>query len=108
MFRTPDSALTKSGLGLAERAAHVALALAFTAGARQLALTAVLITTLATGTMPVGDLERRVGRILLKARFRARHPERGVRLPILDALSLAEDIDTEEEARAAAAVVAGS
>ena len=55
VFRTPDSALTKSGLGLAERAAHVALALAFTAGARQLALTAVLITTLATGTMPVGD-----------------------------------------------------
>ena len=55
VFRTPDSALTKSGLGLAERAAHVALGLAFTAGARQLALTAVLITTLATGTMPVGD-----------------------------------------------------
>lgn len=45
-----------------------------------------------------GELERKIGRIVLRARHRRRHPERGVRLPILDALSLAEDIDTEEEA----------
>ncbi|MEM7285173.1 MAG: glycosyltransferase family 2 protein, partial [Actinomycetota bacterium] len=55
VFRTPDNPLRKRGLGLAERASHVALALAFTTGARQLALTAVLITTLATGAMPIGD-----------------------------------------------------
>ena len=36
-----------------------------------------------------------------------RHPERHVRLPIVEGLSLALDIDTVEEARAAGGDVAG-
>jgi len=39
--------------------------------------------------------------ILVTSRHRRRHPERRVRLPIVEGLSLALDIDTEEEARAA-------
>ncbi len=56
--------------------------------------------------LTIAGLEHRVGRILLKARYRKRHPLHGVRLPVVDALSLAEDIDTEEEARDAGATVA--
>jgi hypothetical protein len=45
-------------------------------------------------------LEDALRRILVTSRHRRRHPERRVRLPIVDGLSLALDIDTEEEARA--------
>ncbi|MFO0982329.1 MAG: hypothetical protein U1E76_11435 [Planctomycetota bacterium] len=58
-----------------------------------------LARELRAGTMLQNDLERAVGAIVVKDRYRARFPERGVRLPVLDALSLAEDVDTEEEAR---------
>jgi hypothetical protein len=53
-----------------------------------------------SGELTQAGLERRIGRILLRARHRRRHPELGVRLPVLDALSLAEDVDTAEEVRA--------
>lgn len=45
------------------------------------------------------ELERTVRRIFCTHRHCRRHPERGVRLPIVDGLSLALDVDTEEEAR---------
>ncbi len=47
------------------------------------------------------ELEDAARRILVNHRHRRRHPQRRVLLPIVDALSLALDIDTEEEARAA-------
>lgn len=50
--------------------------------------------------MPIRDLERACERVLIKWRYRRRQPERGVRLPLVDAITLAEDIDTEEEAKA--------
>lgn len=53
---------------------------------------------LRAGGISRGDLEREIGRVLLKTRHRAAHPERGARFPITDAISLAEDIDTHEEA----------
>ena len=37
---------------------------------------------------------------VIKARHLSTHPERGIRLPVVDVLSLAEDVDTEEEAAA--------
>ena len=42
--------------------------------------------------------------IFIKTRHRKKHPNRGVSMPQMHALSLAEDIDTEEEARARGAV----
>src|SRR5262245_11687692 len=55
------------------------------------------------GTVTRQRLERALGQIFVTARHRKRHPQRGVRLPIVEGLSLALDIDTEEEARAAGA-----
>lgn len=55
---------------------------------------------LRAGTLTRERLETYAGRVVLRARHRWRHPELGVRLPVVDALSLAEDADTEEEARA--------
>lgn len=46
-------------------------------------------------------LEDALRRIFVNYRHQKQHPERRVVLPIVDALSLALDIDTEEEARAA-------
>ena len=46
-------------------------------------------------------LEYASRKIFVNSRHRRRHPDRRVVLPIVDALSLAMDIDTEEEARAA-------
>jgi hypothetical protein len=54
---------------------------------------------LAEGTLTSAELGDLLARIALRARYRRRFPERGVRLPVLDGLSFAEDIDTEEEAR---------
>lgn len=53
---------------------------------------------LKAGNLLRGELETAVGKIVVKSRHRRRFPERGVRLPILDGLSLAKDIDTVEEA----------
>ncbi len=57
---------------------------------------------LRTGRMLLPDLEDTVRRIFIKRRHRERYPERRVSLPVMDGLSLALDIDTEEEARALA------
>ena len=45
------------------------------------------------------DLERAVSHIVVRRSYRRRHPTGGVRLPLVDILSLAEDVDTAEEAR---------
>ena len=57
------------------------------------------------GTATRERLERALGQMFVTARHRRRYPERGVRLPIVEGLSLALDIDTEEEAHAAGADV---
>jgi hypothetical protein len=50
------------------------------------------------GSIVRAELEHHITRILVRAAHRRRHPERGVRLPVVDALGIAEDVDTEEEA----------
>ncbi len=55
VFRTPENPLTTSGLPARHRLGHLALATAYTTGIRQLALVAILVITLVTGTVPVGD-----------------------------------------------------
>ncbi len=57
---------------------------------------------LRAGKITRARLEEAVRRIFVNYRHRKQYPERRVVLPIVDALSLALDIDTEEEARAAA------
>lgn len=52
------------------------------------------------GTITCDELERALRRMFVTARHRRLHPRRRIHVPILDALSLALDIDTEEEARA--------
>ncbi len=52
---------------------------------------------LKAGTILLSDLERAIERIFVRSDYRRRHPD-CVRLPILEGLSLAEDIDTVEEA----------
>lgn len=47
------------------------------------------------------QLERATRKIFVTSRHRKRYPDRRVLLPIVEGLSLALDIDTEEEARAA-------
>ena len=58
------------------------------------------------GNLSVPALEDYLRRIFVKHRFRQKHPSRRVVVPIVEELSLALDIDTEEEARAAADSVA--
>jgi hypothetical protein len=53
-----------------------------------------LARELRAGRLRLGELERLIGRIFL------REGSSGIHYPILDMISLAEDIDTEEEARA--------
>jgi hypothetical protein len=48
-----------------------------------------------SGNLEQAELERLIGRVFLRSRV---PHERGMRFPILDVLSLAKDIDTEEEA----------
>lgn len=43
-------------------------------------------------------LEQRLRKIVVRARHRVRHHEKGVYLPVVDALELAKDVDTIEEA----------
>jgi hypothetical protein len=53
---------------------------------------------LRAGTVTREELEDALRRVFVSRRHRLRFPERRVRLPIVDELSLALDIDTEEEA----------
>ena len=55
--------------------------------------------SLSRGGVPVSELERVADNVLIWPHCRRQWPERGVRAPLLDALSLARDIDTREEAR---------
>lgn len=57
------------------------------------------VRELKAGTITRGHLEEAIRRIFVTARHRRRYPERRVLMPILEGLSLALDIDTEEEAR---------
>jgi len=54
---------------------------------------------LRAGSLLRTELEEAVAKIILRARHRRRFPDRGVRLPILEGLTLARDIDTVEEAQ---------
>jgi hypothetical protein len=54
---------------------------------------------LGAGTLAQADLEDVLRRIFVRDRHRRRYPDRRVLVPITDALSLALDLDTEEEAR---------
>jgi len=54
--------------------------------------------SLSRGGTPVSELERIADNLLIWPHCRAQWTERGVRAPVLDALSLARDIDTREEA----------
>ncbi len=57
------------------------------------------------GDLLRSELERATGRLAIKWRHRRKYRGRGVRLPILNGLSLAQDIDTEEEAQELGAVL---
>lgn len=58
------------------------------------------VRALKAGTITRRHLEEAIRKIFVTARHRRRHPERRVLMPLLEGLSLALDIDTEEEARA--------
>ncbi len=51
------------------------------------------------GTASLAYIERCLRRIFIKALYRAKHPETTARLPVVDILALAADLDTEEEVR---------
>ena len=51
------------------------------------------------GELVQRDLERFLSRVLIRRGWRRRFPDAGVRTPVVDILSLAEDVDTEEEVR---------
>jgi MobA-like NTP transferase domain len=53
---------------------------------------------LARGGITQAEVERYLGKTFSTRRHRRRYPDRGGRIPILDALSLARDIDTQGEA----------
>lgn len=53
---------------------------------------------LRTRTLVLEDLEEVVGRVFVRFRHLRDHPDRGAKMPIVDELALAIDIDTEEEA----------
>ena len=62
---------------------------------------AAVVMGLRSGNMTRERLERSVRRVVVSYGHRRRYPRRGVRVPILPGiLSLARDIDTEEEAHA--------
>ena len=52
------------------------------------------------------ELEFAIRRMFIKRRHRRKYPDRKVRMPVLNAMSLARDIDTQEEAVAFGAVTA--
>ncbi len=51
------------------------------------------------GDITISGLEKAIGGIFLQHNSRLKGPTEGIRHPIVDILSLAEDVDTEEEAR---------
>ncbi len=59
------------------------------------------VRELKAGTITRAQLEEAIRRIFVTARHRHRYPERRVLMPLVEGLSLALDIDTEEEAREA-------
>jgi hypothetical protein len=61
---------------------------------------------LRNGKLTRPEMERAMRRVFVKRGQRLRHPERGVRMPFLRAMSFARDIDTVEEARAIGATFA--
>ena len=64
---------------------------------------------LKSGNMTIERLESAVRRVVVSYGHRRRYPRRRVHLPVLfDALSLARDVDTEEEAREAGLRVTAS
>ncbi len=50
------------------------------------------------GDIELGEVERLIGRIVLRHGWSPEYPQSGVCVPIVDFLRLAEDVDTEEEA----------
>lgn len=54
---------------------------------------------LKNGTITTERLENSIRRIFIRYRHQKEFPERRVHLPVMDALSLAKDVDTVEEAR---------
>jgi hypothetical protein len=58
------------------------------------------VRALKAGTITRAHLEDAIRRIFVTARHQSRYPERRVLMPIVEGLSLALDIDTEEEAAA--------
>lgn len=63
---------------------------------------------LKSGTITRRRLEDALRRIFVRRRWRRRYPQRRVHAPALDGLSLALDIDTEEEAAALGGEVSGT
>lgn len=59
-----------------------------------------LARELRAARLSLPELERLIGRIFLRHRQAQMPPERGIRYPLVDLVSLAEDVDTEEEAQA--------
>ena len=57
-----------------------------------------IVRDLQRGSLDTEMLARRARRMLVKARFQHRSPPPRVRFPIVDAPSLARDVDTHEEA----------
>jgi hypothetical protein len=51
------------------------------------------------GTITLTELEDAMRRIFVRNRHRRRYPERRIIVPLVDAISLGLDVDTEEEAR---------
>lgn len=66
----------------------------------------LLASKLKAGRATAADFERGIRQVFIKRGHRRRYPDRLGRVPVLDALSLAKDIDTVEEAREAARRVA--
>jgi hypothetical protein len=60
------------------------------------------VRALKAGTITRAHLEDAMRKIFVTARHRRRYPERRIEMPVLEGLSLALDIDTEEEAAALA------
>ncbi len=59
----------------------------------------VLALGLRKGAITSEELAQRLHRVFIRFGHRRRFPERGGRLPLMKALSLAKDIDTDEEAK---------
>lgn len=57
------------------------------------------VARLASGRASTAQMERYLRRVFVRASHRKKHPERRGRVPILNALSLAKDFDTLEEAQ---------